>query len=95
MIFIAAQKFEGLFRGREYLQKHNYPFPVVFDESREVTHAYGVYQALGIDAINIARRATFVLGGEGKICWIFVSNHQLEAPRLEDIFKAIEACGKY
>lgn len=94
-MFVAAQKFEGLFRGKEYLLKHDYPFPVVFDESREISKAYGVHQALGIDAINIARRATFVVGGEGKICWIAVSLHQLEAPRLEEIYAAIEACDKY
>ena len=51
--------------------------------------------ALGVDAYNIAHPATFVVAADGKICWIAVSPSQNERPRLEDLFAAIEACGKY
>ncbi|MBI4475014.1 MAG: redoxin domain-containing protein [Acidobacteria bacterium] len=95
VVFITAQKIEGLFKGKEHVQKRKYPFPVLFDEERNVTRAYGVHHALGVDAYNIARRAVFVVGGEGKICWVAVSAHQREAPRLEDILSAIESCDKY
>jgi methyl-accepting chemotaxis protein len=95
VVFIAAQKIEGLFRGKEHVQKKKYPFPILFDETREVSRAYGVYQAFGIDTFNIARRATFVIGGEGRICWIAVSPQQREGPAIADIFSAIESCGKY
>jgi len=95
VVFIAAQKINGLFRGKEHIHKHAYPFPVLFDEKRAVTRAYGVYQALGVDTFNLARRALFVVGPEGRICWIGVSPHQREAPPLGDILTAIEACGKY
>jgi peroxiredoxin len=95
VVFIAAQKIDGLFKGKEHVQKRKYPFPVLFDETREVTRAYGVHHAFGIDAYNIARRATFVVGGEGKICWIAVSPQQREAPPIENVLSAIEACGKY
>jgi hypothetical protein len=60
-----------------------------------VTHAYGVYHALAVDAYNIARPASFVVSADGKICSIAVSPSQRERPRLEDIFDAIESCGKY
>lgn len=95
VVFIAAQKIDGLFKGKEHVRKRKYPFPVLFDESREVTRAYGVHHALGLDAYNLARRATFVVGPSGKICSIAVSPRQREGPRLEDIFAAIESCGKY
>jgi|SRR5437867_6944311 len=95
VVFIAGQKIDGLFRGKEHIHKHKYPFPVLFDEKRNVTRAYGVYQALGVDTFNLARRALFVVGGDGRICWIGVSPHQREAPPLRDILAAIEACGKY
>ena len=93
VLFIAAQKIDGLFRGKEHVRNHGYPFPVLFDETRGVSRAYGVYQALGIDTYNIARRSVFVVGGTGKICWIAVSPHQREAPGVDDILSAIEACG--
>lgn len=89
-MFISAQKVEGLFHGKRYLESHRYPFPVLFDETREITRAYGVYQALGIDTFNLARRATFVVDGTGKICWIAVSPQQREAPDVNDILSAIE-----
>jgi len=89
---IAAQKIDGLFKGKEHVQKRRYPFPLLFDETRAVTRAYGVHHALGVDAYNIARRATFVIAGNGKICYIAVSPQQREAPNLEDICAAIEAC---
>jgi|SRR5215471_18730217 len=92
VVFIAAQKIDGLFKGKEHVQKRRYPFPVLFDETRAVTRAYGVHHALGVDAYNIARRATFVIAGNGKICYIAVSPQQREAPNLEDICAAIEAC---
>ncbi len=94
-VFIAAQKIEGLFKGKAHVQKRKYPFPVLFDENREVTRAYGVHHALGIDAYNIARRAAFVIAGDGRIGWIAVSPHQREAPSLQDVLSAIESCGKY
>ena len=95
VLFIAAQKIDGLFKGKEHVQKQKYPFAVLFDETREVTRDYGVYQALRLDGYNIARRATFVIGSGGKICWIAVSPQQRVGPRLEDILAAIESCGKY
>jgi len=92
VLVIDAQKIDGVFKGKEHVNKHRYPFPVLFDENREVTRAYGVHHALGIDAYNIARRSVFVIGKEGKVCWIAVSPHQREAPDLQAILGAIEAC---
>ena len=95
VVFIAAQKVEGLFRGKEHVEKRKYPFPLLFDETRKVTRAYGVYHGLGIDAYNIAHPATFVVGRDGKICWISVSSSQRERPPIQDVLSAIEACDKY
>jgi len=94
-VFIAAQKIDGWFKGKEHVQKKKYPFPVLFDEKRSITRAYGVYHPLAVDAYNIARPATFVVGGDSKICWIAVSPSQYERPRLEDVFAAIGSCDKY
>jgi len=89
LVVIAAQKIEGMLRGKEYIQKHDYPFPVLFDESRSVTRAYGVYHRLGVDAFNIAHPASFVLGPDGRVSWIAISPNQAERPETEDILKAI------
>jgi peroxiredoxin len=78
-VFIAAQKIDGLFKGKRHIEDHTYPFPVLFDESRAVTQSYGVYQLAGIDALQ----------------WIAVSPHQFEAPAIDEVLRAIESGGKY
>src|SRR5262245_2718978 len=88
IVFIAAQKIDGLFKGKEHIEKHRYPFPVLFDEERKATRAYGVHHAIGVDAYNIARRATFVLDRSGNIRAIFVSPQQREGPSLEEVLAA-------
>jgi peroxiredoxin len=93
LVFIAAQKIRGLFKGKEHVDRHAYPFVVLFDEAREVSRAYGVYQALGVDTFNIARRSAFVIAPNGKICWIAVSPHQTEAPDLQQVLNAVDSCG--
>jgi peroxiredoxin len=90
--FVAAQKIDGLFRGKEHIANAGYSFDLLFDATRQVTRTYGVYHALGMDAYNIARPATFVIDRNGQICWIAVSPNQAERPPIKDIFAAIEAC---
>jgi peroxiredoxin len=90
VVFVTAQKIEGLFRGKDHIEQKKYPFPVLFDEPRKVTRTYGIYHALGHDAYNIARPATFVIGGDGKIRWIAVSPSQHERPSINDILSAID-----
>ena len=89
LIVIAAQKIEGLFRGKKHVHEHKYPFPILFDETRRVTRAYGVYHAVGVDAFNIAHPATFVVQTDGKVAWIAISPNQVERPGIEDVLNAI------
>lgn len=90
LVFIAAQKIDGLFRGKEHVHQHRYPFPLLFDESRTVTHGYGVYQRFNVDGFNIAHPATFIASPDGKISWIAVSPTQTERPTPQDILAAID-----
>ena len=90
LVVIAAQKIQGLFRGKEYVQQHHYPFPILFDENRTLTRTYGVYHRIGMDAYNIAHPATFVVGKDAKISWIAISPNQNERPPIEDILAAIK-----
>ena len=89
LIVIAAQKIEGLSRGKEHVHEHKYPFPILFDQTRRVTRAFGVHHAIGVDAFNIARPATFIVNKDGKIGWIAISPNQVERPDIGDILKAI------
>ncbi len=95
IICIAAQKIDGIQSAKKFVKKHNYKFPILFDESRETTKAYGVYHPFGLDAYRIAHPAAFLLDDAQKIQWIAVSPNQAELPTNAQILEAIAAAGKY
>ena len=99
ILTITAQKIDGLLHARRFVRKHNYGFPILFDETRQVTKDYGVFHGMGIDAYRIARPAAFVLDKAHRIRWVGVAPNQTEWPRTPEILKiidrVIEAAGKY
>ena len=76
LLYIAAEKRAGLFKPEKYLAAHPINFPFLLDENRAVTKAYGIYQRLGHDAINLARPATFVIDRQGILRFMYVSSNQ-------------------
>src|ERR1700749_2065665 len=78
LVFVAAEKERGMFNPRKFLAGHPTPFLFLLDEDRSVTKSYGVYQRLGLDAINIARPATFVIGRNGTIRYLYVGAAQTD-----------------
>ena len=93
LAFIAAEKRGGLFQPGKYLAEHPISFPFLLDEDRTVTKAYGVYQRLGKDAINIARPATFVISPAGVIAYIHVGASQTDRAPTQEIFGAAGKLG--
>lgn len=77
-------------RAARYLAEHPVSFPVLIDDAREVAKAYGVWHRLGLDAINIARPALFVIGAGGMIRSIFVGESQREFPAHEEILRELQ-----
>ena len=67
MAFIAAEKRDGVWKPGKFLEKHPIASVFLLDEDRAVTKAYGLYHALGTDAINIAHPATLVIDRGGKV----------------------------
>ena len=62
MVFIAAEKRDGVWKPGKFLEKHPISGLFLLDEDRAVTKAYGLHHALGTDALNIAHPATLVIG---------------------------------
>ena len=90
LVFIAAEKKNGMFNPVKFMQEHPISFPFLLDENRAVTKSYGVYQRWGIDAINIARPATFVIGRDGLIKYRYVGANQLDRAPVESVLEALE-----
>ncbi len=90
LVCVAAQKRKGVFLPEEFFKEHDYHFPFLLDEDRAVTKAYGVWHRLGIDALNIAHPATFVIGRDAIIRYIYVGANQLDRAPLEHVFEAVQ-----
>jgi peroxiredoxin len=89
LVYIAAEKREGMWKPANYLNKNPISFPFLLDEDRSVSKAYGVYQRMGTDAIHIARPASFVIGRDGALRYVYRSSNQLERAPLEQIIAAV------
>lgn len=88
LILIAAEKRGHMFKPEEFLRKHPIPFPFLLDEDRAVTRLYGIYHSLGTDAIRIAHPATFVVGRDGIIRYIYVGSSQTDRSPVEEVIEA-------
>ena len=90
LVFIAAQKRgSGLANPEKFFSGNPVSFPYLLDEDRSATKAYGVYKALGIDSINIARPATFVVDASGKIRYIYVGSNQMDRAPIDKTLEAL------
>jgi len=89
LVFIAAEKKNGMFNPQKFLEAHPISFPFLLDEDRAVTKSYGVYQRLGIDAINIARPATFVVGRDKTVRYLYVGASQVDRAPVEEVLNAL------
>ena len=90
-VYVAAEKRGGMFKPEEYLAKHPISFPFLLDEDRHVTKAYGIYQRLRLDAINIARPTTFVISQQGKLVYIYVGKSQTDRAPIPAVLSALRA----
>jgi len=87
-VTVMAQRPE---RMKEYLDRQDYPFPVLADAKREVVRQYGVYVRVNFESIHIARPANFVLDSEGVIRFMHIASVQTEYASFEDILATLDA----
>jgi peroxiredoxin len=90
LVFIAAEKKDGMFNPAKFLDEHPTPFPFLLDEDRSVTKTYGVYHRLGLDAINIAHPATFVIGRDQTIRYLYVGVSQVDRAPIDEVLDALK-----
>ena len=79
---VVAQKSENV---RRYIEESGLPLDILIDESRDVLRQYGVWHRVGLDALNIARPALFVVEPDGRITYSFVADKQHEFPSHQEI----------
>ncbi len=100
LVYIAAEKCNGMFHPDKFLREHKISFPFLLDEDRSVTKAYGVYHRLALDAFNIARPATFLVDMHGMCRFQYVGIDQKDRAPIEAVLHILRGLkrpesGKY
>jgi peroxiredoxin len=90
VVFIAAEKRDGMFKPVKFLEKHPVAFPFLLDEDRTVTKAYGLYHRFGKDAINIAHPATLIIDSNGTVRYIYRGDSQTDRAPIEEVMEAVK-----
>jgi peroxiredoxin len=94
LVYIAAEKRDGVWKPDRYLEKHPISFPFLLDEDRSVTKAYGLHHFLATDALNIAHPATLVIDRTGTVRYIYRGDGQLDRAPLNEVLNAVKQLGK-
>ena len=89
LVFVAAEKRDGVWRPGKFLEKHPIASVFLLDEDRTVTKAYGLHHVFGTDAINIAHPATLVIDRGGRVRYIYRGDNQLDRAPLDEILGAL------
>ncbi len=88
LVFVAAEKGTGFWKPAKFLQSHPVSFAFLLDEDRSVTKAYGLYDRLSMDAINIAHPATLVIDRDRTIGYIYQGNSQTDRAPIDEVLEA-------
>jgi|SRR5208282_4038663 len=94
LVFIAAEKRDGLWKPGQFLAKHPIASVFLLDEDRTVTREYGLHHALGADAINIAHPATLIIDRNRQVRYLYRGPNQNDRSPLDDVIGALQDIGK-
>jgi peroxiredoxin len=91
LVYIAAEKREGVWNPVKYLEQNPVSFPFLVDEDRAITKAYGLYHAFSHDAFRIAHPATLVLDKAGVVRYIYRGEDQYDRAPIAELLAAVRA----
>ncbi len=89
LVYIAAEKREGMFKPVKFLEEHPVSFPFLLDEDRSVTRAYGLYHRIGVDAFNIAHPATLVVDRLATVRYVYRGKNQVDRAPVEQVLQSV------
>jgi peroxiredoxin len=90
LLGVAAQKRSRL---AAFLADHPLYFPILADEEKAVTKAYGVYVGFNAESFRIARPSSFVVDAAGIVRFLHVGSNQFDRPRPAEVLAALERAG--
>ncbi len=89
--YIAGQSRTGVVGAAGWIRKHNIQYPYLCDESREVIKSYGIYRPLALDGVRVARPATFLIGPDRVIRFLYVGKNSTDRLWPEQVLAETES----
>src|ERR1700692_4257145 len=93
LVFIAAEKRDGVWKPGKFLEKRPIASVFLLDEDRIVTKAYGLHHALATDALNIAHPATLIIDRNGLVRYVYRGDNQNDRAPLNEVLVALQWLG--
>jgi peroxiredoxin len=90
LVYIAAEKADGMWKPAKFFEKHPVSFPFLLDEDRSVTKAYGLYHRFGKDAIDIAHPATLVVAQDRTLRYIYRGDNQTDRVPVDEVMGTLK-----
>ncbi len=90
LVYVAAEKAEGMWKPAKFFEKHPVSFPFLLDEDRSITKAYGLYHGFGKDAINIAHPATLVVARDRTLRYIYRGDDQNDRAPVDEVMTVVK-----
>jgi peroxiredoxin len=91
LVFIAAEKRDGVWKPGKFLEKRPIQSPFLLDEDRSVTKAYGLHHALSTDALNIAHPATLIIDRNKTVRYIYRGDNQNDRAPIDQVVAALQS----
>lgn len=89
---VVAISVDTIFALDKFKAENNYPFVLLSDFNKEVCQAYGAfYEEFVLGMKGVARRAAFVVDGEGTIQYAEVLESAGDLPNFEEIKRTLAA----
>src|SRR5450755_2534668 len=94
LVFVAAEKRDGVWKPENFFKKHPIASLFLLDEDRTMTREYVLHHALGADAINIAHPATLIIDRDRWVRYIYRGDNQMDRAPLDEVLGALQQIGK-
>ena len=88
---VAVIMAESLPRMKEFLEHHEYPFPLLSDVRRVAVKQYWVYVRVNFESVNISRPSEFVLDGDGTVKYIYIGRIQTDFAEDEEVLAVLDS----
>jgi peroxiredoxin len=90
LLYVAAEKRNGIWKPTEFLRKEPVSFPFLLDEDRAVTKLLGLYHRINWDSLHIAHPATLITDCSGIVRYIYRGINQADRAPLETVISILK-----